>query len=268
MSEKVTVLIPSYNPGRYLRHALKSVFQQTYSEWKVILVDDASTDGSLHGVKYFTGFPQVKVLKNQKNLGQSKSLNIGLEKVDTPYTVQLDSDDWFPPHALERLVKEAEELPRDVGVVHGNMRIVVEESSTSSPELSSSLIKKGRQYEDRLDFLMSNSSVWPRFYHSSALRDIGGWPTDDPYEGRYLEDKRILFRMIEDYRFHWVDEVLYVHRRHDYNQTDNKMEIYRYMTEWNVRDTLKRWGDNCEPVFEIHDNGWKYLIDLVEPSQE
>ncbi len=266
MSATVTVLIPSYNPGSYLRHALKSVIDQTYPHWKVIVVDDCSTDYSLYGAKYFLQSSRIDVIRNGSNLGQSKSLNIGLKQVDTPYTVQLDSDDWFPLRALERLVMEAEDLPDDVGVVHGNMKVVVEESSPSSPYLPSSLVKKGRQYSDRYDFLLSNSSVWPRFYLTSALRDIGGWPTDDPFNGRYLEDKRILFRLIEKYRFHWIDEVLYVHRRHDYNQTENKMQVYSYITEWNIRDALRRWGDPREPVFEVNENGWKYIVALQQQN--
>ena len=47
MDSKVTVLIPFYNPGAYILEALDSVYAQTYKGWKIILIDDASTDGSL-----------------------------------------------------------------------------------------------------------------------------------------------------------------------------------------------------------------------------
>ena len=179
--------------------------------------------------------------------------------MDTPFVVQLDSDDWLPSGALDILTSAASELPTVVGVIHGNMKIVNENLDSDSDSTPKHAIKKGRQYTDRYDFLLSNSSVWPCFYRTRALRRIGGWPTDDPYEGRYLEDKRILFRMIEGYRFHWIDEVLYVHRRQDYNQTDNKVEIYRHITGWNIRDTLKRWGDHREPILRVDEYGWLFI---------
>ncbi|MDS1029704.1 glycosyltransferase family 2 protein [Bacillota bacterium LX-D] len=257
MEPQVTVLIPSYNPGVYLSHALESVFQQIYPHWKIIVVDDCSTDTSLLQVSPFLRHPQVTLVKHAVNLGQSKAQNTGLDLVDTPYVVQLDSDDWFLPNTLEVLMREAEKQPPDVAVLSGNIQIVMEERGENSP----SYVRKGQMFKNKYDFLLSNSSVWPRCYRTNALRQVGGWPIDDPYEGRYLEDKRILCRLIERYRFYWIDEVLYVHRRHDYNQT-HQMLIYNYMIEWNVRDVLKRWGDEFEPVFTIDKYGWKNVVAL------
>lgn len=261
MNEQVTVLIPSYNPGDYLQDALRSVLTQSYRKWRIIVVNDGSTDDSLERSRDLLQSTRATVIDNPVNLGQSRASNAGLQRVDTPWVVQLDADDWFPNHALGVLVAEAERVSPDVGVLHGNMKVYVEESSPASRIIQKRyLIKEGQQYRDRYHLLLSNASIWPRFYRTSALRRIGGWPTDDPYEGRYLEDKRILFRLIEHYRFHWIDEILYVHRRHDYNQTENKMDIYSFMTEWNVRDTLKRWGDPREPVFQTDAHGWKRVV--------
>lgn len=148
-------------------------------------------------------------------------------------------------------------------MISGNIRVVVEEKAVGRKEDTPSVfIRKGRNFKDRWDFLLSNSSVWPRFYRTKALRSVGGWPTDDPFEGRYMEDKRILMRLIEKYRFHWIDQVLYVHRRHQYNQT-GKMQSYRYITKWNIIDVLKRWGDLYNPVFSVDEDGWVYLVKLI-----
>lgn len=75
--ERVTVLIPSYNPGSYLVDALKSIFQHNYQDWKVIVVDDGSTDHSLDEAKPLLEEPGITLIRNKWNLGQSKSLNIG-----------------------------------------------------------------------------------------------------------------------------------------------------------------------------------------------
>ncbi|MNI30251.1 Glycosyl transferase family 2 [compost metagenome] len=203
--------------------------------------------------------PRVTLIRISENSGQSKAMNAGLHFVKTPYVVQLDSDDWFYPHTLEVLVKEAAHMPEDVGVLSGNIHIVHEDHQGNRIMTE---VYKGQNYKDRYDFMLANTSVWPRFYRTAALRSLGGWPTDDPYEGRYLEDKRILYRLIERYRFHWIDQMLYNHRRHMNNQT-NQIEIYAEMAEWAVRDALKRWGGEYEPVFLTYGAGWKKVEQLI-----
>ncbi|MCY9668266.1 glycosyltransferase [Paenibacillus alginolyticus] len=260
MKAEVTVLIPTYNAGVYLREAMDTVFNQTYAGWKIILIDDASTDDSINLVRHYLMDSRVTYIWNERNVGQSKSMNTGLEAVTTPYVVQLDADDWLYPYTLEVLLAEALKQPEHVGLICGNINSLFMDSNGNVME---SIIKKNRSFHDKYDFLKSNISQWPRFYRTSALREVGGWPTDDPFEGRYMEDKRVLMRLIEHYHFHWIDVPLYMHRRHEHNQT-NLLDIYKEITEWNVRDALKRWGDEFDPVFVI-DNGW-LKVDYLQPK--
>jgi glycosyltransferase involved in cell wall biosynthesis len=280
MNRIVTVLIPFYNPGAYLLEAIASVFAQSYQDWLLLLIDDASTDNTTARLEEYLKDPRVKLVRHLENQGQSKSMNTGLELVETPFLIQLDADDWFFPNTLEVLVKESVVVPDTIAVLSGNINLVFENRQRGSVHrrnLNSSvlkqqarrqsqrgvnmIVKKGRNFQDRYDFLLANSSLWPRFYRTCALRDVGGWPVNDPYEGRYAEDLMILFRLIEHYHFHWVDEVLLNHRRHDNNQT-NKLEIYREIMEWTVRDTLKRWGDEYEPIFHTSEGGWITVSEL------
>ncbi|MHC1722000.1 MAG: glycosyltransferase family 2 protein [Aminipila sp.] len=263
MDSEITVVIPSYNPGKLLIEALESVYNQTYSNWKLILVDDASDDNSLELAEKLLNDPRITVIRNDINLGQSQAQNKALDLVDTEYFVQLDSDDWFLPHALETLLNEFKQQPQDIAVVSGNMKVVIQttEYLLSHKNKAAERILKGRTFKDRYDFLLSNKSLWPRCYRTSAVRDVGGWPTDDPYRGRNMEDRMILLRLIEKYRFHWIDEVLYVHRRHDYNNT-HKLAEYNYIIEWYTRSMLKRWGDEYRPFFRVNDSGWKELVAL------
>lgn len=247
MKPTVTVLVPTYNAGRYLAQALTSVLDQRYPHWQMIVIDDASTDQSIAQARYCFTDKRVTYLHNRRNLGQSKSLNRGLALVQTPYTLQLDSDDWFAPEALTVLVKAANAMPRETALVSGNIAMVFE---SEYGHITKEVVLKNRSFVDRYDFLQANCSQWPRFYRTSALRRIGGWPTDDPYEGRYMEDRRVLLRLIEEFRFDWLDRVLYFHRRHSGNQT-NRLAIYNEMNEWVVRDALKRWNSPYEPVFEV-----------------
>jgi len=256
LTPTITVLLPSFNAGSYLLEALASVFQQTYPYWHIIVVDDASTDNSISAAKRYFADSRVTLLTNMHNFGQSKSLNQGLALVRTPYAVQLDSDDWFHPNALAVLYAAAEKLPEKVALISGNLQLVIQNQAGSSVKAE---IWRNRSFTDCYDFLLADCSQWPRFYRTSALRTVGGWPTDDPYEGRYMEDKQILFRLIENHEFYWLDEVLYYHRRHSGNQTKLK-QIYNELTEWVIRDTLKRWGNLYEPVFKEDFFGRKRLL--------
>ncbi|MCA0970445.1 glycosyltransferase [Halobacillus litoralis] len=257
MSGKVTVVIPFYNPGKYIITAIESVFDQTYEEWKMLLVNDASTDNSLSFITPYLGDPRVRLINNSVNIGQSKSLNVGLNHVETEFMIQLDADDWFYPHTLETMVREAKALPEDYAVVSGNITIYFEDSKG---DVHKKRTKKGRGFKDKYDYMLSNMSVWPRFYRVSALRKVGGWPTDDPFEGRFNEDKRVLFYLIEHFRFYWIDKALYCHRLHGSNQTNDEAS-YRIITRWTVEDALKRWGDHYEAEFE-EENGWIFVRSL------
>lgn len=249
LDSQVTIMIPFYNPGRYLSEALDSVFEQTYEKWKLILIDDCSTEDYLPSIKKYLNDERVKLLHNHENLGQSKSLNLGLKSVETPYVVQLDHDDMFYPDTLKVMVKAAEKLPIKVGLLCGNMFIFFEDRNGN---IKRTKIRKGRSFTDRYDFLLAKMSLAPRFYRTSALKKINGWPTNDPYGGRYREDMILMYSLIEHYHFHWIDKELYKHRQHQTNMT-RKVKLLSEIREWSIRKALKRWGDEYKPVFKTKD---------------
>lgn len=256
MNEQVTVLIPFFNPGHYIIEAIDSVFDQTYKEWKIILVNDASTDNSVELIlDYIKDNEKIKIIHNPKNVGQPQSMNIGLAAVDTPFVIQLDADDWLASECLEVLYNEMINKTDNVALVSGNMNMIFEDAKGNHIK---SRIKKGRSFSEKYEFIEATRSVWPRFYRTDALRKVGGWPTDGPYKGRYVEDMRILYRLIEHYQFHWVDEVLYFHRRHANNETNMKTE-YAETVKYLIRSTLKRWGGFYVPIFTRDHEGWVYV---------
>lgn len=258
----VTVLIPFYNPGAYIKDAIDSVFHQTYQDWKLLLINDTSTDESESLVKPYLSDPRVTVVRNNQNLGQSKTLNVGLALVDTPYVIQLDADDWLSSDALDLLVREGENQPETTAVITGNIKILQENQTGIFVKET---IRKGRSFKDKIEFLLANQSIWPRFYRTEALKNVGGWPVNGPFQGRYYEDIRVLLRLIEHYNFYWIDHIMLFHRRHHHNQT-NRVKEYAEEIEWTIRDTLKRWGDMYEPVFNFREGGWKFLDKLESKS--
>lgn len=266
MAEQVTVLIPFYNPGQYLIRAVKSVINQTEKNWRLILIDDASTDNTRAKLRKFLSDPRISLLRIPVNVGQSQALNLGLQHVTTPFLVELDADDWFSPLTLETLLKAALAAPKDVGVFYANFTYVYENIKGKVYKKSK---EKGRPFLDKYDFLVYNRTVRPRFYRTSTLRAIGGFSTNDPYGGRYVQDRLVLLRLIEGCRFHWVDAKLYYYRQHRSNKTRNK-ERMREMIEWAIRDALHRWGDGYAPVFVTDESGLPRFQKLValEPQRQ
>jgi glycosyltransferase involved in cell wall biosynthesis len=264
LNSVVTVLIPFFNRANYIKDAVESVFQQTYQNWKLLLVDDGSTDNYESEIESYKEDSRVTLINLSSNIGQSKALNEGLKIVDTPFLLQLNSDDWLEPTAIEQFVKEMESLRSDVAVISSNIRMIVEDENGNKQVLKERI---GRSFNGRYEFLLANHAPFPRFYRTETLKEVRGWPVNNPYEGRYAEDLSVLYRLIERYRFHWIDQTLYNYRIHNGNLTNNRKELAEAV-EWTVRDTLKRWGNHYLPIFKVCEKeGWK-TVERLERNRK
>ena len=106
MKPEVSVIIPTYNCEDYIAQALESVFAQTYHNFEIILVDDASTDSTLEVARSFQD-NRLKIVANKKNKGVSSARNCGIKQAKGNWIALLDSDDWYAPERLENLLKIA-----------------------------------------------------------------------------------------------------------------------------------------------------------------
>ena len=88
--EKVSVVIPNYNGKKFLNGCLRSLENQSISEFETILVDDGSTDGSVEYVK--ERFPKVRIISLKKNGGICRAVNRGIQASETPYVILLNND--------------------------------------------------------------------------------------------------------------------------------------------------------------------------------
>ena len=113
MNPKVSVIIPAYNTEAYLAKAIESVLEQTLTDIEVIIVDDASSDKTVEVAKSFTD-PRLKVIVNQQNLGAAAARNRALRAAQGEWIAVLDSDDWYAPERLSKLVSLANEKNADM----------------------------------------------------------------------------------------------------------------------------------------------------------
>lgn len=80
MSDLVSIIMPSYNTGKFIRQTIESVFAQSYTNWELIIVDDCSPDNTDEVVKPFLSDQRIKYLKNEKNSGAAVSRNRALRE--------------------------------------------------------------------------------------------------------------------------------------------------------------------------------------------
>lgn len=116
MSPKVSVIVPVYNVSEYLGQCLDSILLQTLQDIEVICVNDGSTDDSLDILQGYAMFDERLKIISQENAGAGAARNNGIKHATGEYIICLDSDDFFEPDMLEKMVQKAEEDGSDVVV--------------------------------------------------------------------------------------------------------------------------------------------------------
>lgn len=111
----ISVIIPVYNTEKYLDECIKSVLNQTYQDFELILVDDHSTDNSpLIIKKYLKQDSRIKAVTNKNSHGAGGARNTGIELSSGKYLAFLDSDDYYLPNFLEKMLLTQKQNDTDI----------------------------------------------------------------------------------------------------------------------------------------------------------
>lgn len=103
MNDLVSIIMPSYNTAKYIADSIKSVQDQTYQNWELIIVDDCSSDNTDEIVSRYDD-ERIVYLKNKENSGAAVSRNRALENAKGRWIAFLDSDDlWYPTKLTEQI---------------------------------------------------------------------------------------------------------------------------------------------------------------------
>ena len=104
MKPLISVLIPSYNYGRFIEQSVDSVLAQTYENFEVIVTDNRSTDATMQILRERYGSdPRVRIFENETNIGLVANFNRALSHARGQFVVWLCADDWFLSNHLARL---------------------------------------------------------------------------------------------------------------------------------------------------------------------
>ncbi|HUU18180.1 MAG TPA: glycosyltransferase family 2 protein [Sedimentisphaerales bacterium] len=114
----VSVLIPVYNAGDYLRSSIQSIISQTYSNLEILIIDDGSTDGCMDSIADLND-SRIRII-TQKNAGKSAALNHALQELSGTFYAIQDADDISYPQRIERQVECMLENPELAAVFTGH----------------------------------------------------------------------------------------------------------------------------------------------------
>lgn len=125
----VTVLLPVYN-NEQINVCIDSVLNQTYTDFELLIIDNASTDKTTDVIKSYND-KRIKLIINDKNIGPTGSLNKGINLIDTKYIARIDADDLMLPERLQKQVEFMETNP-EYGIV-GSWTKHIDENGNLSP---------------------------------------------------------------------------------------------------------------------------------------
>ena len=122
MDKKVTIIIPVYIAGANIEHCIQSILKQTSRDFKVLLINDGSTDDSLIRItEYANRYPDIFKVLTHENMGVVETRHRGIKEADTEYIMFMDNDDFIDNDYVEVLLNEIEKTDSDI-VITGYRR--------------------------------------------------------------------------------------------------------------------------------------------------
>lgn len=224
----ISVAMPIYNPGRYLRPAVLSILNQSFKNWELFLIDDGSTDNSLSYIADIKD-NRIRIIRDGLNKGLAVRLNQAIDLAKGPYFARMDQDDISYP---ERFSQQLEALKAD-----SNLDLV------SVKSIKISMQDKTVGY---IPFVSTHQEItaspWKGFYmaHPTWMGRID-WFRKHKYKSPYLcEDQELLLRTYRNSNFLVLNEVHFAYRVRDHIQLKKmfktrcsvlKMQVNYFMAE-------------------------------------
>lgn len=201
----ISVLMAVYNGADTVAWALNSVLYQSFPDFELIVVDDASTDFTKKEIRRFRD-PRIHLISQRYNQGKARCLNEAWRAARGEWLFELDADDWLGPEALDWAVRSCRDLPKEVALLYGDRIYWKEEPSG---RLVPRYKRTGEPIRSLDQYLDDLTPPGPRIYRREAIRQTGGWPVDWYQNGRLYEDIHLVLKLLENYSVRYVAGVHY-----------------------------------------------------------
>lgn len=232
----ISVVFPAHNADAYIDESLQSILNQSFSNFEIIAIDDASTDRTFEILnKYRTSDDRIRIIQNKKNLGLAASLNFGIDLANAPFIARMDADDIAFPQRLQKQVNFLQKNPDIAGCG----------TSIEVFGASQGLQKKPQSYQAiQANLLWGNPIAHPTvMFRSSILKNIR---YDESFQR--AQDYELWSRMIFDHHLKLTNlpEILL-----KYRSTHSS-----YFIPWHIKvlnKNLSRMGINFSSTeLDIH----------------
>lgn len=242
-SPKISVVMPVYNAEPYLKDAIESILNQTFTDFEFIVVDDASTDNSYKIIEeYSKKDKRIIVFRNEKNLGIAETRTKGTKYAKGKYIAVFDADDIS---ILTRLEKQYNYLEKhtDCGVVGGFIESFYSDTGK--------ILGVRKYYEDdanlrRRLFLYCPVSQGVCMIRREVFETLGYYNPKYPV----AEDLDLWFRIGTKYKFANIQEILLKYRIHKNSTTISKIQRIETMT-LEIRKKYSRGYGYSMTLFDI-----------------
>ena len=256
----VSVITPSFNQASYLEQTIQSVLNQDHPSVEYIVVDGASTDGSVEIIKKYAN--KFAYWISEKDRGQADAINKGFARASGEIVAWLNSDDYYLPGTISAAVKVFDENP-DAVLVYGNMLAVDEHGKTFN-----TLNYKQLTLEDLLCFqIIGQPAV---FMRRSALQNTSG--LDASFH--FLLDHLLWIRLAQFGRILHVDRTWAAARYHA--EAKNRAKAAEFGREaFRILATIKHDPDLALLLLKVgrrarasaHRVDARYLLDGGQPAK-
>jgi len=242
----ISVYITNYNYGKFITKAIKSLLNQSYQDFEVIIIDDGSTDNSKGIIESYSENPKVKIIF-QQNKGLNVTNNIALRVAQGKYIMRLDADDYLDSNALLVMVNILEK-DEEIGLVFPDYYIVDEDENILG-------IEKRHRFDEDVTLMDQPAHGACTMIRKKFLQILGGY--DEQYKCQ--DGYELWVKFTSKFKVTNVDTALFYYRKHGANLTSNENRILdtRARIKENYIVNNPNWN-NDENIVIIPIRGTKY----------
>jgi len=243
----VSIVLPTFNGSRYLEQAIQSCLDQTYNNWELIIVDDASTDRTPEIIaRHVATDSRVRSLRHTTNRRLPGALNTGFAQAKGDYLTWTSDDNLYRPPALAEMV-DLLERESDTGIVYTDFTMI--------DELGNRIISVEAPAPEEL---ATHNCVGPCFLYRRVVHERVGGYAEDLF---LAEDYDFWLRASNLFRLRPLHKNLYLYRRHPASLTDLQARQIRIATELALARNLPQmhWLGN-----RVRASGYVHLATMAE----
>ena len=235
----ISVIVPSFNQGRFIRQTLDSILKQDYRPIEVVVVDGASTDHTVEVLHEYDGVSEVKWI-SEPDSGVVEAVNKGFARAQGEVAAVQSSDDFYLPGAIRQGVEELRS-DRSLGFTSGDIVKIDAEGRTLS---------QTRLKEFSIENILAAITWIPQpstFFRLDLAKSLGGWREEVPYAA----DTDLWMRMMLKAPAKKIDALFAKRRMHDVQRDKQGALIIKDYTRV-IEDLFEKYGApaNLRPAAE------------------